>query len=296
MRKKWLFLILIWTPVLVFGQSRSEIRKAYIQKYKNIAIREMQEYGIPASITLAQGILESADGTSELAVEGNNHFGIKCHSDWNGERMYHDDDEDNECFRVYEHAEASFRDHSLFLKQKSRYAALFRLDPYDYEGWAKGLKDAGYATNSRYPELLIGIIENNELHKYDHMEYTPDGNLVASSGHQVRIHPSGLEYVIAEQGDNWNHLSLEVDVTIDRLLRYNDLTWDTELKPGMTIFLERKYRRGYVDQHRAEPGETMYSISQRFGIRLDRLYKRNRMLPGQEPAVGELIVLRGYRD
>lgn len=279
-----------------FGQGLSQTRLNYIDKYKNIAIREMQEYGIPASITLAQGILESGDGNSELAREGNNHFGIKCHNDWTGERMYHDDDEDDECFRVYEHAEASFRDHSLFLKNKSRYAALFRLDPYDYEAWAEGLKDAGYATNRRYPELLIKIIEDYELYQYDRMRYDETAGIVADEGHTIRKHPSGLDYVIIKAGDDWNKLSLEVDVTLDRLIEYNDLTWDTQLEEGMIIFLEKKRRKGYDDTHRVGDGETMHSISQKYGMRLSQLYKRNGMLPGQEPRVGETLVLRGYRD
>lgn len=296
MMKKWILGTLVLFSAVMSAQSRLELREAYIEKYKNIAIREMQMYGIPASITLAQGILESGDGTSDLAREGNNHFGIKCHSDWNGRRMYKDDDEDDECFRVYDHAEASFRDHSLFLKERSRYERLFRLDPYDYEAWAEGLKDCGYATNRRYPELLIGIIEDYELYKYDKMEYTPDGDVIASSGHVVLVHESGLEYVVAKANDDWNRLSLEVDVTLDRLLDYNDLKWDTKLEEGMIIYLERKYRRGSVENHRVQEGETMHSISQKFGIRLDKLYKRNHMLPGEEPRVGELLTLQGYRD
>lgn len=294
--KKWLLSLLILGSTLAIGQTRAEIREAYIRKYQNIAVREMQLYGIPASITLAQGILESGDGTSDLATEGNNHFGIKCHSDWNGRRMYKDDDEDNECFRVYDHAEASFRDHSLFLKERNRYAMLFRLDPDDYKGWAEGLKECGYATNRRYPELLINLIEDYKLYEFDHMQYTPDGELAAAEGHTIITHPSGLMYIVAHDGDNWNHLSLEVDVTLDKLIEYNDLTWDTQLKEGMIIFLGRKYRRGTQDSHRVREGETMHSISQQYAIRLDRLYKRNHMLPGEEPRVGELLVLRGYRD
>ncbi|NVK26772.1 MAG: glucosaminidase domain-containing protein [Flavobacteriia bacterium] len=288
--------LVLLVSVSSFAQNRLQRRIDYIEKYKDIAIREMQDYGIPASITLAQGILESGDGTSELARDANNHFGIKCHSDWEGERVYHDDDEDNECFRKYEHAEASFRDHSLFLKNRSRYSALFALDPYDYEAWAEGLKDAGYATNRRYPELLIGIIEDYELYKYDKMHYDEEEEEVVADGHTILEHRSGLSYVIAYSGDNWNRLSLEVDVAIDKLIEYNDLTWDTPLEEGMIIFIERKNRRGYDDTHRVGDGETMHSISQKYGMRLMQLYKRNNMLPGEEPRVGETLVLRGYRD
>lgn len=296
MMKKVVLGILTFCSTFALAQSNSQARQSYIDTYKNIAIREMNEYGIPASITLAQGILESADGRSELAKEGNNHFGIKCHSDWNGKKMYHDDDENDECFRVYEHAEASFRDHSLFLKEKRRYAVLFTLDPYDYKAWAEGLKDCGYATNRRYPELLIGIIEANELYKYDHMEYTPSGDIVAAEGHPVLRSQGGLEYIIVKKNDDWNRLSIEVDVTLDRLLDYNDLKWNSQLEEGMILYLERKHRRGPVDNYRVQSGDSMYSISQKFGIRIDRLYKRNRMLPGEEPSVGETLVLRGYRD
>lgn len=280
----------------VTAQTRSEIREAYIERWAPVAIREMQMYGIPASITLAQAILESGDGTSELAREGNNHFGIKCHSDWNGERMYHDDDEDDECFRVYDHADQSFRDHSLFLAERRRYEALFRLDPYDYEAWAEGLKDAGYATNRRYPELLIGLIEDYNLHQYDRMEYSEEEGVEPASGHVVMKHSSGLDYIIVRKDDNWHRLSVEVDVTIDRLLKYNDLVWDSRLEEGMILFLERKNRRGSSESHRVQVGESMHDISQKYAIRLDRLYKRNHMLPGEQPRVGELLVLRGYRD
>lgn len=282
--------------ITALGQGTLQRRIDYIEKWKNVAIREMHLYGIPASITLAQGILESGDGRSDLARESNNHFGIKCHSDWKGERVYHDDDEDNECFRKYDNAEQSFRDHSLFLKERSRYAALFTLDPFDYKGWAKGLKDAGYATDRHYPDRLITIIEDYQLDQYDKMRYDPDADKLVSDGHVVMIHASGLEYIVVHAGDNWNRLSIEVDVTIDKLVDYNDLTWDSKLEEGMIIFLERKNRKGYDDTHRVGDGETMHSISQKYGMRLMQLYKRNNMMPGEEPRVGETLVLRGYRN
>ncbi len=287
--------LLVVMSAASFGQNLQR-RLDYIEKWKNTAIREMQQYGIPASITLAQGILESADGTSELAREANNHFGIKCHSDWQGERVYHDDDADNECFRKYDNAQQSFRDHSLFLKNRSRYSALFTLDPYDYEGWAEGLKGAGYATDRHYPERLIKIIEDYQLYQYDKMRYDEEEEILLSEEHTVLTHRSGLKYVLIREGDSWNRLSLEVDVEIDRLIDYNDLTWDSDLEEGMIIFLERKYRKGYDDTHRVGDGETMHSISQKYGMRLMQLYKRNNMQPGEEPRVGETLVLRGYRD
>lgn len=156
------------TPLFLQSQATEE-KLNYAQKYSDVAIKKMKEYGIPASITLAQGILESSCGTSELAVNSNNHFGIKCHKEWTGAKYYYDDDEADECFRKYKTVEESYNDHSLFLTTRERYNNLFELDITDYQAWAYGLKAAGYATNPQYPKLLIKIIEDNELYKYDLM-------------------------------------------------------------------------------------------------------------------------------
>jgi hypothetical protein len=158
-----LFLCLIFGSFVVFAQNKSNSTQDYINNYAKIAIEQEKQYGIPACITLAQGILESGSGRSRLATEANNHFGIKCHNDWNGKKMYKDDDKANECFRVYDNAEQTYIDHSLFLVGKKRYADLFKLKITDYKGWAKGLKQAGYATNPKYPQLLIDIIELYDL-------------------------------------------------------------------------------------------------------------------------------------
>ena len=163
------FLITLFIGLIPEVQAQKMTTEAYIQKYKYIAIKEMFDYKIPASITLAQGILESGSGNSRLAREANNHFGIKCHNDWMGAKIYKDDDKKNECFRVYTSAEQSFRDHSLFLTTKNRYAFLFDYKTTNYKSWAKGLKKAGYATNPKYPKLLIGIIEDHNLNQYDHI-------------------------------------------------------------------------------------------------------------------------------
>ncbi|MEE1322486.1 MAG: glucosaminidase domain-containing protein [Bacteroidales bacterium] len=157
------FLFLILSPFFVIGQNKSNSTQDYINTYTKIAIEQEKQYGIPACITLAQGILESGSGRSRLATEANNHFGIKCHNDWKGKKIYKDDDKKNECFRVYDNAEQSYIDHSLFLVGKKRYADLFKLKITDYKGWAKGLKKAGYATNPKYPQLLIDIIELYDL-------------------------------------------------------------------------------------------------------------------------------------
>lgn len=156
-------LFLMLSPFFVIGQNKSNSTQDYINTYTKIAIEQEKQYGIPACITLAQGILESGSGRSRLATEANNHFGIKCHNDWKGKKIYKDDDKKNECFRVYDNAEQSYIDHSLFLVGKKRYAELFQLKITDYKGWAKGLKQAGYATNPKYPQLLIDIIELYDL-------------------------------------------------------------------------------------------------------------------------------------
>jgi len=159
---RFLFLLIL-LPISAFSQSATE---SYIQKWKKECVEQMEKYGIPASITMAQGILESASGDSDLAIKANNHFGIKCHKDWTGKKFYKDDDKKNECFRVYDNAEASFEDHSIFLK-RDRYASLFLLDVKDYKGWANGLKQCGYATNPKYPQLLISLIEKHKLYELD---------------------------------------------------------------------------------------------------------------------------------
>jgi flagellum-specific peptidoglycan hydrolase FlgJ len=167
------FVLSLFLVATTFGGIAQSVTQAYIDKWQAVAVSEMIEFGIPASITLAQGILESGNGQSELAKKSNNHFGIKCHLDWEGEKVYHDDDEDGECFRAYKKAEESFRDHSLFLKDRSRYAFLFEESPTDYKAWAKGLKKAGYATNKQYANRLIELIERYDLHQYDVMTDIP---------------------------------------------------------------------------------------------------------------------------
>lgn len=162
-------IFVLFLNVNIYSQNKSKAALDYIEKYKDVAMREMQEYKIPASVTLAQGLLESGNGNSELAKKSNNHFGIKCHKDWKGGRTYHDDDEKGECFRVYKTPEESYRDHSKFLSNGQRYAFLFDLKITDYKGWAKGLKKAGYATLPTYANVLINLIEKYDLTQYDDM-------------------------------------------------------------------------------------------------------------------------------
>lgn len=262
-------------------------RQAYIERYHQVAIREMQQYGIPASITLAQGILESGDGRSKLAVQANNHFGIKCHLEWEGERVYHDDDKDDECFRKYDHPEDSYRDHSLFLTTRDRYAFLFELRHDDYRAWAKGLQKAGYATNPQYADKLIHLIEEYHLHQYD--LNVPDAVL---GDHAIRQHPAGVKYVLVQSGDTWEALANELDMSVDRLLKYNDRTYDQPLEDGDYVFIQKKRKKGSQREYTVQEGDDMHQIAQQFGIRLEYLYKRNNMAVGQQARSGDVLILR----
>lgn len=193
----------------------------YIQKFKPEAQRDMQQYGIPASITLAQGILESGAGTGPLAAQANNHFGIKCHKEWTGEVIYHDDDTEQECFRKYSNPNESYRDHSYFLTSRPRYASLFQLPKDDYKSWAKGLKDAGYATDPKYPEKLISLIQRYELYKYDN-EVLGIKNTVATTTHTV------------QKGDTLYNISKRYNITIDDLKKKNNIT-DNAISIGQIL-------------------------------------------------------------
>ncbi len=270
----------------------------YIDQYHKVAIKEMKEHGVPASITLAQGILESGSGNSYLATEANNHFGIKCHLDWDGKKVYHDDDEKGECFRKYKNAEESFHDHSLFLKNRSRYAFLFEESPTDYEAWAKGLKKAGYATNRKYDKLLIELIERYELHKYDlegfdaDHEEEDDKSLLATE--QFQVSSNRVDYVIAKEGDSFELIAEATETRVEDLLRYNELSYDTSLEPGQIVYTQPKRRKAAREHEHyiVKEGDTMYGISQQFAIRLERLYKLNDMPVGQQPAAGTKLILR----
>lgn len=201
----------------------------YINQYSSIAMEEMLQYGIPASIKLAQGILESGAGVGELTLKANNHFGIKCHTGWQGGRVYHDDDERGECFRKYTDPKYSFRDHSLFLTQRSRYQDLFKLRKDDYKGWAKGLRKAGYATDPRYPDKLIGIIERYNLHTYD--QQVLGGSIVQQQPDVTKI-----ETYSVQTGDTLYSISRKFNLTVETLMKYNGLT-NTDLSVGQILYL-----------------------------------------------------------
>jgi LysM repeat protein len=300
------------------AQAQKITTEAYIDRYRQLAVSEMERSGIPASITLAQGILESASGNSRLAVQSNNHFGIKCH-DWEGKTAYHDDDAAGECFRHYASAEESFLDHTDFLMSRNRYAFLFDYKSTDYHSWAKGLRKAGYATDPNYPQRLIELIERYNLHRYDRgltvaardqpaktnksrqNQTTPkntapsfnDDFSVSIERYPVREN-NRTEYIMAKAGDTYLSLANYHDLTLRRLLRYNDREETTSLHEGEIVYLQPKRPRAALGMktHVLKQGETMRDISQKYGVRLKRLYYMNRMEEGSQPPAGTSLNLR----
>ena len=293
MKKLKLFLILIISCLALQAQTRNKQYEAYIKKYRELAVEEMKRYHIPASITLAQGLLESGAGQSALARKSNNHFGIKCGSDWYGKTVSHDDDARGECFRAYKHPKDSYEDHSKFLAGRPRYASLFKLNITDYKGWARGLKKAGYATNPRYADQLIGIIELYELYKYDDKNYLK-WIKKNPNPHQTYI-ANGLLYIVVRAGDSWKSISQEFDISQKKLRKYNDLYKGYALLVGDILYLEKKNKKADKEHivHVLRAGESMYSISQKYGIRLKNLYKLNKMDEDDPaPKIGTILRLR----
>jgi LysM repeat protein len=294
---KTLFILLFFSN-LANSQSLNKSYLLYIEQYNQLAVKQQKEYGIPASITLAQGLLESGAGVSPFAKESNNHFGIKC-NDWAGEKVYHDDDEKGECFRKYNEVVESYEDHSLFLKNRKRYAFLFELAPTDYEGWAFGLKKAGYATDPTYGYKLISIIENYQLHKYDLGERTADVTVVSeikkekhdskeTTGPIGSINPmithelmrvNHVKFVSALPDDSYKLIAEEFNMSLDRLLAYNDLTNEPALQAGTRVFVEAKKNKAPKEclTHVVEDGESMRSIAQDYGVKVVSLYKLNKI-------------------
>ncbi len=306
MRTKIGLLFSCWMLVFACGllaqpSERKNTPTDYITKYKDDAVREMQLYRVPASITLAQGMLESDNGNSALAVYANNHFGIKCHTDWKGDSYHQDDDEKHECFRKYPSVYDSYVDHSQFLKNRQRYAGLFELKITDYKGWARGLKAAGYATDPRYADRLIDIIERNKLYEYDKLESLPSASspkpnagqvTSAINGRQVFLN-NDIKYVIVKADDTFSKIANDLNMGVWQLYKYNDMTSSTALQAGMLLYIQPKRRRAEsAETHTLKPGETMHDISQRYGIRLKSLYKLNRLEYGTIPKSGEVLHLR----
>lgn len=350
--KKVFALVCILT--ISFAKSQNwKTEDQYIQRFAKYAVEEMEKYKIPASITLAQGLLETGGGQSRLAQQGNNHFGIKCKEDWTGKTMKHTDDAPNECFRVYDDPRQSYEDHSIFLATRKYYTKLFDLDMKDYRAWAHGLKKAGYATNPRYAHILISKIEKYKLYEFDNTttdqvyyailklypgldndavfmaqmdqnktnakatkptirtEYEQtsfaqhqknvDKQVESLSAPQllknilVKNHPNGgMKFFIVPVDTDVATISKKFGISEKKIIKYNELN-SNQLKKNDIVFLDSKSSSGNVDTYKAETGESMHNISQKFGIKLSKLYSKNRMDEGQQPRVGQLIYLKSKK-
>ena len=337
--------------VLILSKFQAQTWKndeQYIQRFAAYAVEEMEKYKIPASITLAQGLLETGGGQSRLAQQGNNHFGIKCKEDWTGKTMKHTDDAPNECFRVYDDPRQSYEDHSKFLAYRSYYTKLFSLDMMDYKAWAHGLKKAGYATNPRYAHILIDKIEKNRLVEFDKtnskevlyavLKMYPalknDGVFMAKLDQKnavskpvtvnvpyeqtsyakqqqkvekivtkaeslnsilIKSHPNeGKKFVIIPNDIDLAAISKKFQITESALMKWNEIDGN-QLKKNDILFLESKSSSGNVATYKAQVGESMHDISQKFGIKLKKLYSKNRMDYGQQPKSGQLIYLQSKK-
>ena len=300
-----------------------QTRQEYIERYKHIAVEHMEYYGIPASITMAQGILESNCGNSELSLSSNNHFGIKCKTGWTGRKVYYDDDAKGECFRAYRTVEESYKDHAEFLDSSPRYDSLFAYGVTDYKSWARGLKAAGYATAPHYAEALVKIIEDEKLYILDREggeeiyssrrdELVAESHTVDSSSQEV-VDPdnfavtinahkgyniervNGLYFTRAKSGDTIEKIADVFDISRYNLRCFNDLKRNAKLAEGDIIFIERKRSEWQGDEkrtHQVESGESLYSISQRYGIRLARLARKNHLKKDSELKLNQIVIIR----
>lgn len=298
------FIILLclfsFSPVSLAQMKWNSAYQSYIDQYKDVAIEQMMKYNIPASITIAQGLFESSAGRSNLTRQGNNHFGIKCHG-WSGRRVYHDDDERGECFRAYDNARQSYEDHSRFLATQSRYARLFSLPRTDYRAWAHGLKQCGYATNPQYANKLIQIIELYGLNKLDNAKRYD--KFIAKVSSEERPGPNGAMrviraynnnyYVIARQGDTFKEIGNELDISYRKLAKYNERNKKDILAQGDVVYLRKKRKKAEKQYkgtyHIVKYGESMYSISQKYGIQMKSLYKKNHLSPDYDINVGDKL-------
>lgn len=284
------FFLIFYCSYTSFAQN-SNIRKQYFLKYKNDAIKEMISSGIPASITLAQAALESGNGTSKLAIEANNHFGIKCHADWEGPYIRIDDDEKNECFRKYTNVYESFKDHSNFLKNRDRYKFLFEYELTDYKSWAIGLSKAGYATNPKYADLLIKIIEDDSLYLFDDKNYKEESTHKNDEKRKIYTF-NGIKFVIAKELDTWNSLAEEFDLQKWQLPKYNDNTKTSKIFKGDTIYIQPKKRKGKSEFYIVKKNDTFLTISQKEGIKLKHLLKKNNLSINSKIIVGDKLYLK----
>ncbi len=307
-----IFFCLCFTLVV---NAQSLTPQQYIDEYKDIAISEQKRLGIPASITLAQGLLETEAGNSMLVKKSNNHFGIKCKSNWTGESVSHDDDARGECFRKYNSAEESYRDHSDFLKNSGRYSFLFQLQPTDYKGWAYGLKKAGYATNPRYPEILIRNIEQYNLQQYNDVNNSPlfdAGKVITENKEEkviaIAISPTvekvlnpgnvsktmfnGLKAIFASKGTSLLAIATNNKINLSRLLEFNDIAKDGLLNEDQFVYLEKKEKQGKMDFYVSIENTSLYDISQSLGIQLQELAKYNHLSNESRIAKGSKIALK----
>ena len=281
----------------VQAQTKSKVFLEYIDKYADIAIKHQDKYKIPASITLAQGILESGAGKSAFVRESNNHFGIKCHKDWTGERVYRADDGPNDCFRKYKNAEDSFEDHSKFLTQQ-RYSVLFTYNIRDYKAWAKGLQTCGYATDKAYANKLIKLIEDYELYRYDTKakgKTKTDNKIPSAPKFNRDVYKTyGLIYVIADTDDSFDKIAYDLDFNVKNLIKYNEVPENFPLYKGDIVYLEKKKSKADKPyyEHVVRIGESMHSISQRYGVQLKQLYKMNKKNSEYVPEEGDVLRLR----
>lgn len=308
---------LLFNSSPLFAQEKIS-REQYIQLYGELAVKNMKNKGIPASITLAQGMLESDNGNSPLAKKANNHFGIKCHSSWTGKTYYQDDDAKNECFRKYKDVYDSFQDHADFLKSSKRYAALFELDITDYKGWAYGLSKAGYATNPKYPQLLIKIIDDNKLYEFDVKSVTSKDSLIAQNNtgdekdkknrkhladaDNFTVNPFGrkvelnnrIKYIVVKKEDTVSEIASEFEMIPSLIYKYNELEKNTVITPGSILYLQPKRASAEYgkDYHVVSKGETAYSISQTYGIKTNKLLLKNNLSAADEIKEGMKLYLR----
>lgn len=297
-----LFLFLMTGSVSTVAQQQkwNQRYQTYIDQYRDMAIEQMLRNKIPASITLAQGILESGAGNSELVKKGNNHFGIKCHG-WTGRTVHKDDDAKQECFRAYINARESYEDHSKFLTKNKRYSQLFSLSITDYKGWARGLKACGYATNPNYAPMLINLIELYKLYEYDRAK-SYDKFMAQNSGHRQDgfLHPIHIYnknyFLQARKGDTFKSIGKEIGISGKKIAKYNERDYNSPLVENEMIWLKKKQKKAEATYkkrpHRVKAGESMYSIAQYYGIRLKSLYKMNKLSPDYELRIGDELRVR----
>jgi len=311
MKPSILSILGVFISLTIFAQPAKKISiQEYIEKYSADAVKDMLKMGVPASITLAQAILESESGNSDLAREAMNHFGIKCHTGWTGDSFHKDDDHRDECFRKYNSVLESYDDHSRFLRDRPRYAFLFSYEITDYKNWAHGLKKAGYATNPRYADLLIRLIEEHDLDRFDRqgtnipVNVAPEPLIASSAASPVpaantkpeiqsrrKVNSNQVPYIIAEKGDTWYSVSADNGMRMWQILKYNDAGKSDPLKEGDIVYLKPKRGRPESRFHIVAEGEDLRGIAQKYGVKLNRLYEKNKLDPENEITVGQKVAL-----